>query len=171
MAASERGNVFKGARVLQFDLILASHAVDRFPTYPLTIQVESRPPDYLPDQDFVPTEPDPTYLSSDQRSDSDVIQVVGLQGSGPENGSVAHLEYGVTATWLCGSQLRQSASCTSAVSFDHTRWFTRARSRAGAADGASVPEPLQKPSRHARTVRHPGVSPASPRSPECLQPT
>ena len=57
------------------------------------------------DRDFVPTESGLTYSSSNQRSDSDVIRVVGLQGGEPENGSIAHLEHGVTATRLCGVQL------------------------------------------------------------------
>ena len=58
--------------------------------------------------DFVPTESGLTYPSSNQRSDSDVIQAADLHGSEPENGSIAHLEYGVTAAPLCSVQLRQS---------------------------------------------------------------
>ena len=46
----------------------------------------------FPDFNFVPTESGLTYWSSNQPSDSDVIRVVGLQGSEPENRSIAYLE-------------------------------------------------------------------------------
>ena len=44
------------------------------------------PPDYFPHRDFMPTESGLTYWSSNRPSDSDVIRVVGLQGSDQRTG-------------------------------------------------------------------------------------